>query len=92
MPHVMLASLVACIAVAGSTMAFAGQAKSLDYDLEYGNINAGSASTQSADYSNVSTITLDGVAGQSASSASYSVAPAVGGISSPATVPDWSLY
>ncbi|MGI8906189.1 MAG: hypothetical protein ACR2IE_06835 [Candidatus Sumerlaeaceae bacterium] len=54
-------------------------AKSLSYDLEYGSINAGSASTTSGSYSISSAITADGVAPQSVSSSSYSIEPVVGG-------------
>lgn len=72
--------------------AFCAIAKSLNYDLEYGTPNAGSATATSGSYTVVSTITADGVAGQLAGSVSYSIIPAVGGSSGTAKIVDWSVY
>ncbi len=86
---------IGALTMTATTSSEAAMAKSLDYELEYSSVNAGSASTDSAGYSIVSIITTDGVAGGSSSSTSgdYEIEPLVGSASEPLTsVNEWMLY
>lgn len=68
-------------------------AKSLDYELEYATVSAGSDQTGSADYAVVGALLTEGVAVNAASSSSYSTEPVIGsatGVTS--SVGDWMLF
>lgn len=65
-----------------------------DYVLEYTTMNASGSAVAVGDYSIVSQVQTKGVAGQTASSESYSISPLIGS-SAPAAesaVVGWSLY
>ncbi len=88
--------VIAALTVSVVSMAQARTAKSLNYELEYASVNAGSADTASSNYSIVSIITTDGVAGGKSLSigGAYTLEPAVGSsiTNDETSVHDWALY
>lgn len=69
-------------------------ARSTSYALEYATVCAAAGEAESAGgtYSMVSQATTEGVAGQCAASADYSLEPALGAPANTAAAADWMLY
>ena len=80
---------VAILSVAASSPA--RMSKSVSYEFEYTSSGMGGGTGQAADYSLVGQVSDMGGA-QRASSASYSMEPAVGSGLAPASVIEWEVY
>jgi hypothetical protein len=83
------AVLLSCVS---ANIAVAGVARSANYSLDYAISSAGGGVSQSATYSSVSVLLVDGPDGILSSSTNYRMGSVVGMSDSPTVVADWSLY